>query len=396
VRARLFLVTLAVLLTVAAPVAGAAKRRQLPIAIDASSLIQAGQQITWDVSVAQPFSPAALASQHRSLCLLLERFGSGSVAGELCVSPPARGQATPQLVFMRVSAAGLGPGQPIRATVARTSTHDLSATFLPASVGVGYGSLRWQVISTLRSSGCVPPKPNRVGCLTLFPRAPTVARLHTPRVVGCVPSGAPFVFNGPSNRRVVALTFDDGPWYDTPQFLDILEREHVVGTFFEIGEEISVYGQGGAIERRMLADGDMIGDHTWSHIDVSGAGSVAMDQISRTAIALRQATGGFTPCLFRAPGGAVSSALISEARSMGFTTIQWNVDPRDWARPGTDAIYQNVVSNTHPGSIVLQHDGGGDRSETLAALPREIDTLRSEGYQFVTVTQLLGQKLIYR
>ena len=64
---------------------------------------------------------------------------------------------------------------------------------------------------------------------------------------------------------MVALTFDDGPWYDTPQFLDILEHYHVPATFFEIGEQISTYGEGGAIERRMLADGDMIGDHTWSH-----------------------------------------------------------------------------------------------------------------------------------
>jgi len=81
---------------------------------------------------------------------------------------------------------------------------------------------------------------------------------------------------------------------------------------------------------------------------------------------------------------------------MGFTTIQWNVDPTDWARPGTDAIYQRVVSAVTPGSIVISHDGGGDRSETLAALPREIATLKARGYSFVTVTQLLGDQLIYR
>jgi peptidoglycan/xylan/chitin deacetylase (PgdA/CDA1 family) len=72
------------------------------------------------------------------------------------------------------------------------------------------------------------------------------------------------------------------------------------------------------------------------------------------------------------------------------------VDPRDWSRPGADAIYSNVVDNASNGAIVLQHDGGGDRSETLAALPREIDTLRARGYQFATVTQLLGQRLLYK
>jgi peptidoglycan/xylan/chitin deacetylase (PgdA/CDA1 family) len=146
----------------------------------------------------------------------------------------------------------------------------------------------------------------------------------------------------------------------------------------------------------VLADGDMVGDHTWDHANVSGGGSFAASEISQAAAAIRGATGGFQPCLFRAPYGAVSSGLTSEARSLGFTTIQWDIDPRDWARPGTDAIYQNVVQNAHDGAIVIQHDGGGDRSETLAALPREIDTLRRAGYRFVTVTQMLGYQLLYR
>src|SRR2546423_9179549 len=96
--------------------------------------------------------------------------------------------------------------------------------------------------------------------------------------------------------------------------------------------------------------------------------------MSRMATAIRTLTG-FAPCLFRAPGGAVSGALIAEARRMGFTTIQWDVDPRDWARPGTGAIYSNVIANVRSGSIVIQHDGGGDRSQTLTALSREIATL---------------------
>jgi peptidoglycan/xylan/chitin deacetylase (PgdA/CDA1 family) len=197
---------------------------------------------------------------------------------------------------------------------------------------------------------------------------------------------------------MVALTFDDGPWNSPPTsaFLDLLERKHAVATFFEIGDQIATYDRGGGLERRMLRDGDMIGDHTWSHPNVAGDGSFAAGQISSTAGAIRRATGGFRPCLFRAPYGAVSPALISEARHMGFTTIQWDVDPRDWSLPGTDAIYNTVVGNVRPGSIVLQHFGGGPRYETLAAVSREIDTLRQRGYHFVTVTQLLGYRLIYK
>jgi peptidoglycan/xylan/chitin deacetylase (PgdA/CDA1 family) len=219
---------------------------------------------------------------------------------------------------------------------------------------------------------------------------------HTPQPVRCAASGQRVVYHGSRARRVVALTFDDGPWPDTAAFLDVLEREHVVATFFEIGEHIPTYGKGGAIERRMLADGDMIGDHTWSHVDVAAGGSLAARQITETAKEVARVTGGFHPCLFRAPGGAVSPRLIAEARRLGFTTIQWDVDPRDWSLPGAQAIYEKVIANVRNGSIVIQHDGGGNRSETLAALPMEIDTLRREGYSFVTVTRLLGQQLVYR
>ena len=123
---------------------------------------------------------------------------------------------------------------------------------------------------------------------------------------------------------------------------------------------------------------------------------MAASQIEEAAAAIRSATHGFTPCLFRAPDGSVSPALIDEARSLGFTTIQWDIDPRDWALPGVGEIEDNVLANAHPGAIVIMHDGGGDRSETLDALPDIIHTLRARGYTFVTVTQLLGQRLTYR
>jgi peptidoglycan/xylan/chitin deacetylase (PgdA/CDA1 family) len=108
-----------------------------------------------------------------------------------------------------------------------------------------------------------------------------------------------------------------------------------------------------------------------------------------------QAATGFRPCLFRPPGGAYDSRVVSDAHSLGMTTVLWDVDPTDWKRPGADAIYSRVVSNTQPGSIVLMHDGGGDRSQTVAALPRIIHTLRERGYRFATVSHLLGQRTIW-
>jgi peptidoglycan/xylan/chitin deacetylase (PgdA/CDA1 family) len=127
---------------------------------------------------------------------------------------------------------------------------------------------------------------------------------------------------------------------------------------------------------------------------VSRGGAFASGEITSAAGAIHKATG-FRPCLFRAPYGAVSSSLIGLARGLGFTTIQWDVDPQDWARPGSGAIYARVVGNVRNGSIVLMHDGGGPRSQTLAALPGIIHTLKARGYGFVTVDQLTGARLRY-
>ena len=159
------------------------------------------------------------------------------------------------------------------------------------------------------------------------------------------------------------------------------------GTFFEIGQEMP--GRE-ATMRRILAEGDEIGDHTENHVEYPGYG-----QIAGAAERIEDYTG-FTPCLFRPPGGAVNSSVIATAGSLGMKTITWDVDPRDWSLPGTPEIYSNIVGNAGPGSIILMHDGGGPREETLAALPEIIDTLRARGYGFETVSALLGDKIIYR
>ena len=378
----------------AAPVAAPPRDATTPLPVKIASVSQDGQELVWRLILDHPFSPGGLAHDHRSLCLLLEQVRDAAVTGEVCVVGGVGRGAGARIEYLPVTRARTGTARVITASLARTSNANLTATFLPSAVGVSYASLRWQVQNAVLSPACLPA--GAAACSSLYPAKPALTPMHTPRLVGCTAAGPAFVGYGPSTRREVALTFDDGPWYDTSQFLRILEREHVPATFFEIGEQVATYGEGGAIERRMLADGDMIGDHTWSHPDVAAGGSFAATQLTETAAAIRQATGGFEPCLFRAPYGDVSPALISEARSLGFTTIQWNVDPRDWALPGTSAIYSNVVANVHPGSIVIQHDGGGDRSETLAALPLEIGALRREGYRFVTVTDLLGLQLVYK
>jgi peptidoglycan/xylan/chitin deacetylase (PgdA/CDA1 family) len=206
------------------------------------------------------------------------------------------------------------------------------------------------------------------------------------------------IFNGSRNQREVALTFDDGPWPSPPtsQFLDVLERNHAVATFFEIGEQIRPYDPGGALERRMLADGDMIGNHTWTHPDMRQLSySSQRQQLEETTAAIKAASG-FTPCFWRPPYGAFNSGVVSLARSLGMITVNWDVDTQDYTLPGTATIYSRAVSGARNGSIILQHFGGGPRYETLAAVPQEISTLRKRGYRFVTIAELLGLRVIYK
>src|SRR5205823_1219587 len=132
-------------------------------------------------------------------------------------------------------------------------------SFLPATVGAGYRRVRWQAISAISAPAC--SSSTAAGCADVYPAQPKPLKLHNPVLVRCVASGPSLVYQGSAGKREIALTFDDGPWGDPPtvDFVRMLAREHVPATFFEIGRQISGYDPGGAVERLMLADGDMIG-----------------------------------------------------------------------------------------------------------------------------------------
>lgn len=391
------LVALAGTFAAAASTAAGSPGPSRPLQVVATSLIQDGRQLLWRVELKEPFSPAGFARDGRALCLLIERAGTGRPTGQACLAGPGHGSTAPRFTYL--AAPESGNGRVINATITRSSSDEVSAEFLPSAVGATYRPLRWQVISSLIGAGCALAKPGQASCVAEYPPKPALLQLHRPQLAGCLPAGSSLVYRGSSNRREVALTFDDGPWNQPSPaaFLNVLEREHVPATFFEIGRQISTYDPDGAYERRMLADGDMIGDHTWSHPNVTTLpASEQRQQLLSTADAIRRATHGFSPCLWRPPYGAISPALVTLARSLGFLTIMWDVDPRDWATPGVGAIYDDVVSDARDGAIVLQHFGGGPRYQTIAALPQEIDTLRSEGYRFVTVAEMLRLRLVYR
>lgn len=386
---------------VAAQLAGASSGDQQPLRIQSTKLVQSGQDLVWQVTMQRPFSPEDLAPAGRSLCLVLQQGRNTSAGGRLCVAGPRKGGHRARLVYVPAT----GRTRTITATITRSSHSELTASFLPSATRLTYRSIRWQVASTLTTACTATATATSVGagpagasCTQVASTKLASLKLHTPKLVGCIARGPKWVFSGSAKVHDIALTFDDGPSPDPPasDFVNLLHREHVPATFFEIGDQIPEYDPTGAVERRMLTDGDMIGDHTWNHPDMLTL-SVGQQrqELAKAASAIRHATG-FQPCLFRAPYGDVDSELLNLARSMGFTTIEWDVDPRDWALPGVNAIYLNVVDNAHNGAIVIQHFGGGPRYETLAALPKEIATLRKRGYRFVTVTKMLGYKLVYR
>jgi peptidoglycan/xylan/chitin deacetylase (PgdA/CDA1 family) len=223
-------------------------------------------------------------------------------------------------------------------------------------------------------------------------RAPQPTRfLYHP--VGCTRRGPAVAYrSGPARGRAVALSFDDGPWADTPAFVRMLEAEHVPATFFMIGEQVTPAYR--ATLRRELRAGDALGDHTYTHPDLARSGNV-YGQLQSTIFAIRRLTG-YAPCMFRPPYGAYDQAVVQTASSLGLATILWNVDPADWALPGSEAIERRVLAQVRPGAIVLSHDGGGPRGQTLAAYPRIIGVLRARGYRFETVPQLLGFHTLYR
>jgi peptidoglycan/xylan/chitin deacetylase (PgdA/CDA1 family) len=171
----------------------------------------------------------------------------------------------------------------------------------------------------------------------------------------------------------------------------MLRAQGAVATFFMIGDQLSSGDQGTL--REELRNGDALGDHTWTHPDLVTAGGV-VSQLQRTKSAIA-ALSGYTPCVFRPPYGDYDSSVLHTARSLGLDTVTWDVDPSDYALPGAPAIEQRVLAQVQPGSIVLSHDGGGPRTQTLAAYPRIIMALRARGYRFLTVPQLLGLHTVY-
>lgn len=174
----------------------------------------------------------------------------------------------------------------------------------------------------------------------------------------------------------VYLTFDDGPdphW--TPQVLEVLRRHGVHAVFFQVGQNVAAHPD---LVAQVRSESHLIGNHTWSHAKLTDLRKKAItDQLDRTDAVL----GGRTRCV-RPPYGATDPRVADLIGARGQRTVLWDVDPEDWAKPGTDRIVRRVLAQVHDGALVLMHDGGGDRSQTVAALEQVITRLQAQGYRF--------------
>ncbi len=195
------------------------------------------------------------------------------------------------------------------------------------------------------------------------------------------------VTHGNPARRMIALTFDDGPSGRTAAILRVLARHHAHATFFVVGR--ATRGMEPVL-RHIAATGNELADHTYSHADLLALHARARrSQLQWTRGLVWRATG-IQARFFRPPYGATGPAVNRLGRSLGLIPVLWSVDSRDWQQPGTKAIVQRVLAHVQPGAIVLMHDGGGDRRETLRALPSILRALQRRDFQVVTLSRMLA------
>lgn len=217
----------------------------------------------------------------------------------------------------------------------------------------------------------------------------TVSEVTKPAV-----NGGYHIYTVQTDEKVIALTFDDGPWAGTTdEILDILEANGAKATFFTIGNQIDEHS---ASVKRAADMGCEVVTHSFDHADGSGNGvdltlmstSEQIEEVTEGYAAIARVIGKEPPHIMRAPGGNFHDDIITTLWPYVDAEIGWDVDTEDWSRPGVEAIASRILS-VEPGEVILMHDGGGDRDQTVEALRQALPTLIERGYKCVTVSELM-------
>lgn len=206
------------------------------------------------------------------------------------------------------------------------------------------------------------------------------------KAIDHVLSYTPAITAGGSHGDEVALTFDDGPGPYTQQLVSVLNKYGVHATFFAIGDEERYFSAGTQLE---LRSGDVVGDHTETHPMMAAMSAHEQYEELFEQIARIELLDGPRPRLFRPPYGSFNATTFRLLHRLHLLMVLWSTDTDDYTLPGVQAIEQSALSGAHPGAIILMHDAGGDRSETIAALPTIIAGLRKKGLHPVTIPRLM-------
>jgi len=198
------------------------------------------------------------------------------------------------------------------------------------------------------------------------------------------------VWEVPTDEKVIALTFDDGPDpEDTPQILELLKQYEAKATFFIVGKKAEAYPE---LVTREGAEGHELANHTYHHMyfNRSFSEQKITDEISRAEQIIHKLSGQ-KPRLFRPPGGFYNESLVRSAKKAGYMVVMWSwhINTRDWDRPGVGKIADTVLNNAKNGDIVLLHDWVEGKSQTVEALKQILPELKNRGYRFVTISELL-------
>jgi len=359
-----------------------------------AKLSQAGKSLILQIRTARPVNlrklnrrPDFRGGNPRYLCAELVRAGKpGST--NLCLG--GRRHTYRAVGVVRTGPAGrVGSSRVLRAEVKKVNRTKLVATLDLTRAGLAPGRYRWRVAD--RSGGCRRTGGRdraADGCLSHFPEDRFAGYdLRPLQVVGCTGGDGQVVRRGPRRGKKVALTFDDGPSVYTPDVLRALDRARAKATFFMLGQQVAAYPK---YARLVLAKGHEIANHSYDHDLLPSLANVR--HATRTIAGVT----GFRPCLFRPPYGSIDESLRRAVREDRMKSVIWDVDTTDWKLPGAAGIRSTIVHASHAGSIVLMHDGGGPRGGTVDAVEGAIRGLRRRGYELVTVTELLGNRFVYR
>ena len=255
----------------------------------------------------------------------------------------------------------------VESVVSRTET------FAPAPEYVGSGS-----VHTVLEPGKVGTRKVTIGAVSGQILESTVTVAPVAQVV--------LRTKPPSGKKVIALTFDDGPQTgSTLTILKILQDNGVKATFFEIGSHAKKHPE---LTRALIDAGMVVGNHSETHPDLKKLSASAIQSEISQAQANITAAGGRRPTLFRPPGGALNDTVRAIVAKDGLHIVMWNDDTYDWNYPPSNTIVTRALKRAKDGTVVIMHDGGGDRSNTIGALPLLIRALKMEGFTFVTIEQL--------